>query len=50
MTTPVQVAFIDNKPVVELLSLKPYGLLNLLDEEVRMPQGGGGSAYSNNLT
>ena len=25
---------------LELLSSKPYGLMNLLDEEVRMPQGG----------
>ena len=32
--------FLDNGPVIELLSSKPYGLMNLLDEEVRMPQGG----------
>ena len=35
-----QVPFVDNGPVIELLSSKPYGLMNLLDEEVRMPQGG----------
>ncbi|KAL1507307.1 hypothetical protein AB1Y20_008153 [Prymnesium parvum] len=35
-----KVPFIDNQPVLELLSSKPYGLLNLLDEEVRVPQGG----------
>ena len=34
------VPFLDNGPVLELLSSKPYGLLNLLDEEVRVPQGG----------
>ncbi len=35
--TPV--AFIDNQPVLDLLEKKPYGLLNLLDEEVRLPKG-----------
>ena len=35
-----KVQFIDNEPVLTLLSSKPYGILNLLDEEVRMPQGG----------
>ena len=35
-----KVPFLDNGPVIELLSSKPYGIMNLLDEEVRMPQGG----------
>ena len=35
-----KVPFLDNGPVIELLASKPYGLMNLLDEEVRMPQGG----------
>ena len=35
-----KVPFIDNAPVIALLSAKPIGLMNLLDEEVRMPQGG----------
>ena len=30
-----KVPFLDNGPVIELLSAKPYGLMNLLDEEVR---------------
>ena len=34
-----KVPFIDNKPVLEMLSSKPWGVLNLLDEEVRVPQG-----------
>ena len=34
-----KVPFIDNQPVLEMLSSKPYGVLNLLDEEVRVPQG-----------
>ena len=38
--TYAKVPFLDNGPVIELLSSKPYGLMNLLDEEVRMPQGG----------
>ena len=29
-----QVPFLDNGPVIELLSSKPYGIMNLLDEEV----------------
>ena len=33
------IAFVDNAPVLALLSSKPRGLLNLLDEEVRIPQG-----------
>lgn len=33
------VPFIDNQPVLDLLEKKPYGLLNLLDEEVRLPKG-----------
>jgi hypothetical protein len=33
------VLFIDNQPVLDLLEKKPYGLLNLLDEEVRLPKG-----------
>ena len=35
-----KIPFLDNGPVLELLSSKPYGLMNLLDEEVRVPQGG----------
>ena len=27
------------RPLIELIAAKPYGLMNLLDEEVRMPQG-----------
>ena len=30
-----KVQFIDNEPVLTLLSSKPYGILNLLDEEAR---------------
>ena len=33
--SPWKVPFLDNGPVLELLSAKPYGLMNLLDEEVR---------------
>lgn len=33
------VAFIDNQPVLDLIEKKPHGLLNLLDEEVRLPKG-----------
>ena len=32
-------AYLDNTPVLELLTAKPYGLLPLLSEEVRLPQG-----------
>ena len=35
-----RIGFVDNTPLIELISAKPYGVLNLLDEEVRMPQGG----------
>jgi hypothetical protein len=31
----VRVPFIDNQPVLDLIEKKPFGLLNLLDEEVR---------------
>ncbi|CAM9445505.1 unnamed protein product, partial [Choristocarpus tenellus] len=31
--------FIDNQPVVDLIEKKPYGLMNLLDEEVKIPKG-----------
>ena len=41
-----QVAFVDNAPVIELLAAKPYGLMNLLDEEVRMAHAGGGRAVA----
>ena len=46
-----QVAFVDNAPVIELLAAKPYGLMNLLDEEARRAhtwwrQGGGGRAVA----
>lgn len=34
-----RVPFLDNQPVLDLAEKKPYGLLNLLDEEVRLPQG-----------
>jgi myosin-7 len=30
-----RVPFIDNQPVLDLIESKPYGLLHLLDEEVR---------------
>ncbi|EOD11728.1 hypothetical protein EMIHUDRAFT_41100, partial [Emiliania huxleyi CCMP1516] len=33
------VPYIDNAPVLALLAERPFGLLNLLDEEVRVPQG-----------
>lgn len=33
------VKFIDNQTVLDLIEKKPYGLLNLLDEEVRLPKG-----------
>jgi hypothetical protein len=33
------VAFIDNQPVLDLIEKKPYGLLPMLDEEIRLPQG-----------
>ena len=33
------VNFIDNQSVLDLIEKKPYGLLNLLDEEVRLPKG-----------
>ena len=41
-----QVAFVDNAPVIELLAAKPYGLMNLLDEEVRVAHAGGGRAVA----
>jgi hypothetical protein len=31
--------FIDNQPVVDLIEKKPYGLMPLLDEEVKIPRG-----------
>eukprot|EP00752_Nemacystus_decipiens_P006696 g6019.t1 len=31
--------FIDNQPVVDLIEKKPYGLMPLLDEEVKIPKG-----------
>eukprot|EP00602_Paraphysomonas_sp_CaronLab_P010658 CAMPEP_0185037120 /NCGR_PEP_ID=MMETSP1103-20130426/31086_1 /TAXON_ID=36769 /ORGANISM="Paraphysomonas bandaiensis, Strain Caron Lab Isolate" /LENGTH=1566 /DNA_ID=CAMNT_0027574947 /DNA_START=35 /DNA_END=4735 /DNA_ORIENTATION=+ len=33
------VTFIDNQTVLDLIEKKPYGLMNLLDEEVRLPKG-----------
>jgi hypothetical protein len=33
------IVFIDNQPVLDLIEKKPHGLLNLLDEEVRLPKG-----------
>ena len=33
------VTFIDNQPVLDLFEKKPFGLLNLLDEEVKLPKG-----------
>ncbi|CAM9390305.1 unnamed protein product, partial [Phaeothamnion confervicola] len=33
------VDFIDNQPVVDLIEKKPYGLMPLLDEEVKIPKG-----------
>ncbi|CEO99091.1 hypothetical protein PBRA_007205 [Plasmodiophora brassicae] len=33
------VAYIDNQPMVDLLTQKPLGIMNLLDEEVVVPQG-----------
>jgi len=33
------IPFIDNEPILKLIEEKPYGVLNLLDEEVRVPQG-----------
>lgn len=33
------VVFIDNQPVLDLIEKKPHGLMNLLDEEVRLPKG-----------
>ena len=34
-----KVPFIDNQPVLDLIEKKPFGLLVLLDEEVRLPKG-----------
>jgi myosin heavy subunit len=45
---PVQ--FIDNQSVLDLIELKPYGLLNLLDEEVRLPKGDDGKWLSKCLS
>eukprot|EP00474_Spongospora_subterranea_P002201 CRZ02659.1 hypothetical protein [Spongospora subterranea] len=33
------VSFVDNQPMVDLLTQKPLGIMNLLDEEVVIPQG-----------
>ncbi|CAM9589718.1 unnamed protein product [Chrysoparadoxa australica] len=33
------VEFIDNQPVVDVIEKKPYGIMLLLDEEVRIPRG-----------
>jgi myosin heavy subunit len=37
--TFAHVDFIDNQPMLDLLQKKPNGVLPLLDEELRMPQG-----------
>jgi len=34
-----KVPFIDNQPILDLIEKKPFGLMVLLDEEVRLPQG-----------
>ena len=34
-----QVPFIDNQPILDMIEKKPFGVLVLLDEEVRLPQG-----------
>jgi myosin heavy subunit len=33
------VAFIDNVPMIELITKKPHGVLPLLDEELVVPKG-----------
>ncbi|CAN0518837.1 unnamed protein product, partial [Scytosiphon promiscuus] len=38
--------FIDNQPVVDLIEKKPYGLMPLLDEEVKIPKGSDGGWLS----
>ncbi|RWS27899.1 unconventional myosin-Va-like protein [Leptotrombidium deliense] len=33
------ITFTDNQPVIDLIEAKPIGILNLLDEECKMPRG-----------
>jgi len=33
------ITFSDNQPVIDLIEAKPIGILNLLDEECKMPKG-----------
>jgi len=33
------VSYIDNQPVLDLIEIKPRGILPMIDEELRMPNG-----------
>ena len=33
------VNYIDNQPVLDLIEMRPYGILPMVDEEIRMPKG-----------
>ena len=43
------VVFIDNKPMIDLITKKPNGILPLLDEELIVPEGMQNHSFENEM-